>query len=192
MTARETCCLALFAGALVLSGCQDTTRVTYAGETRDTPTHLFLANRLDFVRDQARADLSCPALSDVSTLPKDADQKSIDFADLFLAQGCEKRILYAQVACDSVQFVPISQDSPMHKQLRAPHGTAACDSAGRALVYIRLSENGARDLECPRPEVIPQEPRHSQPHTVEGCGKRAYYAPGMDAKPVHVVPLDSR
>jgi hypothetical protein len=179
----------LFVLATALAGCENRLQVRSGTDVQLLRPEQLTEKRLALVRDQARADMNCKDVDEVTTLPKDADQSGVDFADLFLAQGCGQKIEYAQVSCDQVEFVPISQDSPAHKSLRAAHGTAACDSAGRAIVYIRLSENGARDLECPRTDVIPQHPRHSQPHIVEGCGKRAYYAPGIVAKPTHVTPI---
>jgi hypothetical protein len=179
------------AGAAAVSAllaCDVAARVRIAGATREIPAEQFPARRLELVREQARADLHCAEGVDVGTLPANASQDSPDFADLFSASGCGRRVLYAQVMCEDFSFVPISQEPSDPRALAEPPLGKVCESLRRARRYVDLDVAGARDLGCPRADVVPENPRLHRTRVVEGCGKRAFYADGVEGGPVRVVP----
>jgi hypothetical protein len=147
--------------------------------------HLVSYEQLDELRARAAHDhaaeaLACPTVTTTA------------IANFFLATGCDRRVLYLATKCRHADmqaelvFEPVSGE---------PLEATACVGAGfesELHEVTALNEQGARDLDCPRADVIASfayaGPKASPIPVAEGCGRRATYLPGS-IRLASVVPI---
>jgi hypothetical protein len=127
--------------------------------------------RNEVVRDQARQDLQCDA---VTVLPGPSIMLYPDGP--LVATGCGRTEEYEQVMCGaSLRFVPLHVASPELDRFAAPGCTGY-----RILAlsqYRRVIDVGSHDLACPRDQVEGSLvwTGHGFTPVADGCGKRATY-----------------
>jgi hypothetical protein len=143
-----------------------------------------LATQLQAVHDQAVADSGC---SDVEvTSGRDG---------AFVASACaaSRRTVYVVALCHKGfttvvrRYVPVSEPADP-----ARYTSAIAKCTGAAIVddaewRTAINEHGAKDLGCPRDEVLPSSVgagKFTEIAVAEGCGKRASYLPARPGEPL--------
>ncbi len=116
-------------------------------------------------------------------------------SEIFRARGCGRQILYVRllkihqktytygfsngvVYHETLDWVPLAALSP--DSGLAPDSPIASTLAA----LVRLNMEAAKDLECPRTDVVPELASVGRGGTMpiaEGCGRRAMYLPTGDA-----------
>jgi hypothetical protein len=137
------------------------------------------------------AAIECPA---EETRTERVDGSGVACAEVWTAQGCGRQTSYVVFTEDSTPIAGVPGDPVLAKvegivrmsneranalrEMATAYGrlglgpVAACFPAWIE-AYFDLQAHGARDLDCPRAEVVPL--RFSRGAMAEGCGKRASY-----------------
>ena len=164
--------------------------------------------RLAALADQASRDLGCPApaIRSERRKPEEYAVVACGKRGVYLAVMREGNTRAApgfegtEVRLDMIRFVLLSGDdggSAMEALARADApasdrwfylipgqaDTTHADEPRRVLsAWIALNQQGARDLSCPRGEVVVEWRRlgRGAAPVAEGCGKRAVYLPALD------------
>jgi hypothetical protein len=165
--------------------------------------------RLQALKDQAGEDLDCKN----GIAVKESTLEGAVGEHLFSVDGCGHRAIYAEVQCmarwdDSIQgfnpvytqrFVPVSLAITDEQRYGGDVGDCSGKRVVESVSYLAaLNEQGARDLKCPRDQVLPgivytsSGIHGSRGHTAsfaEGCGQRATYLPGSELRLSSVVKI---
>ncbi len=149
----------------------------------------------EVVGDEASRELACAAGELTIAQP---------YSRAYLVTGCGKRGVFvtASLSDQEPRKIPGSEDDAIVTYWRAvnvlapvappPAPVSHGDYMTSVKTWVRLVQQGAKDLDCdPKellPDIVPQGRAPSLP-LVEGCGNRATYIGEVDTNPLRLVSI---